>query len=46
MTEAHVERIATDAMKSGNVPINPQRVTRDDIIGVIRHALTGVRDPG
>ena len=46
VAEAHVERIATDAMKSGNVPINPRRVTRDDILGVIRHALTGVRDPG
>ncbi len=46
VTEAHVERIATDAMKSGNVPINPRRVTRDDILGVIRHALTGVRDQG
>jgi len=33
-------------MKSDNVPINPRRVIRDDILGVIRHVLTGVRDQG
>ncbi|HEY8601934.1 MAG TPA: iron-containing alcohol dehydrogenase [Thermomicrobiales bacterium] len=44
VTEEHVERIATDAMKSGNVQINPRRATRDSILGVIRHALTGSRE--
>lgn len=43
VTTAQIEQIATDAMKSGNIPINPRRVARDDILGVIRHALTGVR---
>ncbi len=41
--DEHVENIATDAMKSGNITINPRRVTRDDVLGVIRHALTGAR---
>lgn len=46
VTADHVERIATDALKSGNIQINPRRVTRESMLTVIRHALTGRRDEG
>lgn len=42
VTEEHVAAIAADAMKSGNIRINPRRVTQDDIARVIRNAMNGV----
>jgi alcohol dehydrogenase class IV len=27
-----IEKMADDAMKSGNIPINPRRVSRDQIV--------------
>jgi alcohol dehydrogenase class IV len=40
--EEHVPAIAADAMKSGNIRINPRRVTQADIEGVIHNAINGV----
>ncbi len=42
VTEEHVAAIATDAMKSGNIRINPRRVTQHEIETVIRNAMNGV----
>ena len=42
VTEDHVAAIATDALRSGNIRINPRRVTLHDIERVIRNAITGV----
>jgi alcohol dehydrogenase class IV len=42
VTEEHVADIAADAMKSGNIRINPRRVTQADIERVIRNAINGV----
>jgi alcohol dehydrogenase class IV len=42
VTEKHVADIAADAMKSGNIRINPRRVTQADIERVIRNAINGV----
>ncbi|MCA1666639.1 MAG: iron-containing alcohol dehydrogenase [Thermomicrobia bacterium] len=41
--EEHVTAIAADAMKSGNIRINPRRVTIQEIERVIRNAINGVR---
>jgi len=41
--EEHVANIAADAMKSGNIAINPRRVSLQDIERVIRNAMDGVR---
>jgi alcohol dehydrogenase len=41
--EEQVEIIAADAMRSGNVPINPRSVDQQEIIQVIRSALDGAR---
>lgn len=41
VTEEHVQAIAADAMKSGNIRINPRRVTQAEIEGVIRNAIAG-----
>jgi hypothetical protein len=41
VTESRVERLTTDAMKSGNARINSPRGIRADILGAIRHGLTG-----
>ncbi len=43
VTEEHVAAIAVDAMKSGNIRINPRRATQQDIEIVIRNAINGVR---
>lgn len=43
VTEEHVAAIAADAMKSGNIRINPRRVTQAEIERVIRNAIDGVR---
>ena len=43
VTEEHVAAIAADAMKSGNIRINPRRVTQSDIERVVRNAISGVR---
>jgi alcohol dehydrogenase class IV len=40
--EEHVASIAADAMKSGNIRINPRRVTQTDIERVIRNAIGGI----
>jgi alcohol dehydrogenase class IV len=42
VTEEHVADIAADAMKSGNIRINPRRVTQADIERVIRNAINAV----
>jgi len=42
VTEEHVANIAADAMKSGNIAINPRRVALADIERVIRNAINGV----
>ncbi|MHB8644930.1 MAG: iron-containing alcohol dehydrogenase family protein [Thermomicrobiales bacterium] len=41
VTEEHIAAIAADAMKSGNIRINPRRVTQTEIETVIRNAMTG-----
>lgn len=41
VTEEHVAKIAADAMKSGNVAINPRRVTQREIERVVRNAMSG-----
>ncbi len=40
--EEHIADIAVDAMKSGNIAINPRRVALADIERVIRNAINGV----
>jgi alcohol dehydrogenase class IV len=42
VTEEHVAAIAADAMKSGNIRINPRRVALSDIERVIRNAMNGI----
>jgi alcohol dehydrogenase len=39
VTEALLDRLADDAMKSGGIPLNPRRVSRDDVLRVYRAAL-------
>lgn len=41
VTDKHIADIAADAMKSGNIRINPRRVTQQDIERVLRHAISG-----
>ena len=43
VTDEHVAAIGADAMKSGNIAINPRRVSLQDIERVIRNAINGVR---
>jgi len=43
VTEEHVAAIAADAMKSGNIAINPRRVSLQEIERIIRNAINGVR---
>ncbi len=43
VTEEHIAAIAADAMKSGNIAINPRRVSLQDIERIIRNAINGVR---
>ncbi len=43
VTDGHVTAIAADAMKSGNIAINPRRVSLQDIERIIRNAINGVR---
>ncbi|MGI8690529.1 MAG: iron-containing alcohol dehydrogenase family protein [Thermomicrobiales bacterium] len=43
VTEEQVAAIAADAMKSGNIAINPRRVSLQDIERIIRNAINGVR---
>jgi alcohol dehydrogenase class IV len=37
----HINDIATDAMKSGNIAINPRRVSQKEVEQVIRNAIGG-----
>jgi alcohol dehydrogenase len=37
--EEHLEMIASEAMESGNVPVNPVRATASDLIGICRRLL-------
>ena len=37
--EEHLEMIASEAMESGNVPVNPVRATAKDLIGICRRLL-------
>lgn len=39
MTEEWVDRIVDEAMKSGNVPVNPRATRRDDLAAVLRAAI-------
>lgn len=33
--------LADDGMKSGNIPVNPRKTTRDDLLAILVHAYTG-----
>jgi len=37
--EHHVSLVAAEAMKSGNVPVNPRRTTADDLERILRRLL-------
>ena len=37
--EEHVEKVVEEAMKSGNVPVNPRRAGADDLARILRQAL-------
>jgi alcohol dehydrogenase len=39
LREEHVDRVVDEAMKSGNVTVNPRRTSRDDLAGVLRRTL-------
>jgi alcohol dehydrogenase class IV len=39
LTEAHVPRVVEEAMKSGNVTVNPRATTHDDLTSILRQAL-------
>jgi len=43
VTEEHIAAIAADAMKSGNIAINPRCVSLQDIERIIHNAINGVR---
>jgi alcohol dehydrogenase len=38
--EEHVGKVVEEAMKSGNVPVNPRRADADDLAGILRRALS------
>ena len=37
--EDMIEVMADDSLKSGNVPLNPRRVRREDIVAIFKQAL-------
>jgi alcohol dehydrogenase len=37
--EEHVERVVEEAMRSGNVPVNPRRASAGDLTRILRQAL-------
>ena len=39
MDERHVDEVVDEAMKSGNVVVNPRRTSREELAGVLRRAL-------
>jgi len=39
VTEAHLEAMADDAMKSGGIALNPRRPTRQDVLALYKKAL-------
>ena len=39
LREEHVERVVAEAMKSGNVAVNPRRAGAEDLAGILRQAL-------
>jgi alcohol dehydrogenase len=39
--EEHVGKVVEEAMKSGNVPVNPRRADADDLARILRQALSG-----
>jgi alcohol dehydrogenase class IV len=39
VTEAHLEAMADDAMKSGSIVFNPRRPTRQDVLALYKKAL-------
>ncbi len=39
ITEEMIPALADDSMLSGNIPLNPRRVTRDDIVAIFKRAL-------
>lgn len=39
VTDELLDRMADDAMKSGGIPLNPRRPSRDDVLSVFRAAL-------
>ena len=39
VTEAHLEAMADDAMKSGGIVLNPRRPTRQDVLALYKKAL-------
>jgi alcohol dehydrogenase class IV len=39
LTEAHVPRVVEEAMKSGNVVVNPRTTTSEDLAAVLRRAI-------
>ena len=39
VTEAHLEAMADDAMKSGGIALNPRRPTRQDVVALYKRAM-------
>ncbi len=39
VTDEHLDAMADDAMKSGNIAVNPRTTTKDDILALYRRAL-------
>ncbi|MHB1134499.1 MAG: iron-containing alcohol dehydrogenase [Chloroflexota bacterium] len=39
VTDDLIDVMADDSMKSGNVPLNPRRVSRDDIVAIYKRAM-------
>ncbi len=39
LREEHVERVVAEAMKSGNVAVNPRGANAEDLAGILRQAL-------
>ena len=38
--EEHVGKVVEEAIKSGNVPVNPRRADADDLARILRQALS------
>ena len=39
LTEHHIDAVVEEAMKSGNVAVNPRETSREDLAGILRNAL-------